>query len=86
MEEAGVPGFDISNWFGVYVPAGTPKAIIAKLNDEMSKVLNLAEVKQRLAEQGLETVGNSTAQFDSFFRSEIVKYAKIIRDSGASSN
>src|SRR5438874_1247395 len=83
MEEAGVPGFDISNWFGVYVPAATPKAVIAKLNSEMSRVLNLADVKERLAEQGLETVGNSVEQFDVFFRAEILKYAKIIRESGA---
>src|SRR3989442_15923171 len=83
MEEAGVPGFDISNWFGVYVPAATPKAVIAKLNSEMSRVLNLADVKERLAEQGLETVGNSVEQFDAFFRAEILKYAKIIRESGA---
>ena len=83
MEEAGVPGFDISNWFGVYVPAATPKAVIAKLNSEMSRVLNLADVKERLAEQGLETVGNSVEQFDAFFRAEILKYDKIIRESGA---
>src|SRR2546421_7702739 len=82
MEEAGVPGFDISNWFGVYVPAATPKAVIAKLNSEMSRELNLADVKERLAEQGLETVGNSVEQFDAFFRGEILKYAKIIRESG----
>src|SRR6266513_868674 len=50
MEEAGVPGFDISNWFGVYVPAATPKAVIAKLNSEMSRVLNLADVKERMVE------------------------------------
>ena len=83
MEEAGVPGFDISNWFGVYVPAATPKAVIAKLNSELSRVLNLADVKERLAEQGLETVGNSVEQFDAFFRAEILKYDKIIRESGA---
>ena len=83
MEEAGVPGFDISNWFGVYVPAATPKAVIAKLNSEMSRVLNLADVKERLAEQGLETVGNSVEQFDAFFKAEILKYDKIIRESGA---
>src|SRR5436853_514954 len=77
MEEAGVPGFDISNWFGVYVPAATPKAVIAKLNSEMSRVLNLADVKERLAEQGLETVGNSVEQFDAFFRAEVLKYASL---------
>jgi tripartite-type tricarboxylate transporter receptor subunit TctC len=80
---AGVPGFEITNWFGVCVPAGTPKAVIAKLNTEMSTVLNLPDVKQRLADQGVETVGNSVEQFDVFFRAEILKYAKIIRQSGA---
>ena len=83
MEEAGVPGFDISIWFGVYVPTGAPKDVIAKLASDMSKALNRPDVKQRLAEQGLETVGNSTEQFSAFFRAEIVKYAKIIKDSGA---
>jgi len=65
------------------VPAATPKAVIAKLNSEMSRVLNLADLKERLAEQGLETVGNSMEQFDAFFRAEILKYDKIIRESGA---
>ena len=83
MQEAGVPGFEITNWFGVYVPAGTPKGVIVKLNTGMSRVLNLPDVKQRLADQGLETVGNSVEQFDAFFRAEILKYARIIRQSGA---
>ena len=83
MEEVGAPGFDISNRFGVYVPAGAPKNVIRKLNGDISKALNLADVKQRLAEQGLETVGNSSEQFSAFFMAEIVKYAKIIKDSGA---
>lgn len=83
MEEAGLPGFDISVWFGVYVPAGTPKDVIAKLNSEISKTLNRPDMKKRLAGQGLEVVGNSAEQFNAFFRTEIVKYAKIIKDSGA---
>ena len=68
------------------MPAATPKAVIAKLNSELSRVLNLADVKERLAEQGLETVGNSVEQFDAFFRAEILKYDKIIRESGARSD
>jgi tripartite-type tricarboxylate transporter receptor subunit TctC len=83
MEEAGLPGFDTSVWFGVFVPAATPKDIIAKLNNEISKGLNRPDVKARLADQGLEAMGNSTAQFDAFFKAEIAKYAKIIKDSGA---
>jgi len=83
MEEAGLPGFDISVWFGVYVPAGTPKDVIAKLNGEISKGLNRPDMKKRLENQGFEVVGNSAERFDAFFRAEIVKYARIIKDSGA---
>src|SRR3989475_2324281 len=82
-EESRRAGVETDRRVGVYVPAATPKAVMAKLNSEMSRVLNLAEVKERLAEQGLETVGNSVEQFDAFFRAEILKYDKIIRESGA---
>ena len=83
MEEAGVPGFDISNWFGVFVPAATPKDVIAKLNREISKALQLKDVRERMADQGLETVGNTSEQFSAFLRAEIAKYAKLIQVSGA---
>jgi len=83
MAEAGMPGFDISNWFGVFVPAATPRDRVVKLNREISKALQRQDVKERLADQGLETVGNSTEQFSAFFKAEIAKYAGIIKASGA---
>lgn len=83
MAEAGVPGFDISNWFAYFVPAGTPKEIVSKLSTELARVLKLADVKEKLASQGAETVGNSPEQLGQFVRAESAKYAKLIKESGA---
>lgn len=83
MQEAGVPGFDISNWFAYFVPAGTPKEIVAKLSAELARVLKLPDVKEKLASQGAETVGNSPEQLGQFVRAESVKYARLIKQSGA---
>lgn len=83
MAEAGIAGFDISNWFGVFAPAGTPEDILNKLNAEIVKALALPDVKERLAGQGAETVGNTRAEFATFIDREITKYAKLARESGA---
>jgi len=83
MAEAGIPGFDISNWFGVFAPAGTPEDVLNKLNGEIVKALAQSDVKERLASQGAETVGNSRAQFAAFIEAEMAKYAKLIKESGA---
>ena len=82
MAEAGVPGFDISNWFGVFVPAGTPREIVTKLSADMARALKLADVKDKIAGLGAETVGNSPEEFAAFWRAEIGKYAKLTRESG----
>lgn len=83
MAEAGVAGFDISNWFGVFAPAGTPDDVLNKLNAEIVKALALPDVKERLSSQGAETVGNTRGEFTAFIRAEMVKYEKLIRMSGA---
>ena len=83
MTEAGIQGFDISNWFGVFAPAGTPEEILNKLNAEIVKALNLPDVKERLASQGAEVVGNSRAEFQKFIAAEMAKYSKLIKESGA---
>src|SRR5688572_4176140 len=66
VAESGVPDFDISTWFGVLVPAATPKEIVAKLNAEISRALTLPDVKERLAREGAETAPNSPEQFGRF--------------------
>ncbi len=83
MAEAGIAGFDISNWFGVFAPAGTPEDILNKLNAEIVKALALPDVKERLAGAGAETVGNTRAEFATFIDKEMAKYAKLARESGA---
>jgi tripartite-type tricarboxylate transporter receptor subunit TctC len=82
MIEAGVPGFDISNWFGVFVPAGTPKDIIANLNTEMVRALRQPDVKEKLSSQGAEAVGNTPDELDRFVRAETAKYSKLVKASG----
>ena len=83
MAEAGLPGFDISTWFGLFAPAGTPKEIIAKWNAEVAKILNSPEMREKLIAQGAEPVPTTPEQFAAFMKSEIPKYAKIIKASGA---
>jgi tripartite-type tricarboxylate transporter receptor subunit TctC len=78
VAEAGVPGYELTSWYGVLAPAGTLAAIVAQLNGEIVKALNTPEVKARLTGEGAEPVGNSAPQFQAYIRTEIEKYAKIV--------
>ena len=80
IAEAGVPGFAVNNWYGVFVPAGTPKEIVARLNTEIVKVLNLADAKQRLLESGIEATPSTPDQFAAYIQSETKKWAKVVKD------
>ena len=83
MAEAGVPGFDISTWFGLLAPAGTPPAVIAKWNADVTKILESSEMRERLTAQGAEAAPMSPQQFGAFISSELAKYARIVKASGA---
>ncbi|MBI4191618.1 MAG: tripartite tricarboxylate transporter substrate binding protein, partial [Betaproteobacteria bacterium] len=83
VAEAGVPGFEASTWTGVLAPAGTPKPIIAKLHGELTRILQLAEVKERLAAIDFEPVGNTPEEFGTIIKKEVVKWAKVVKESGA---
>ncbi len=83
VAEAGVPGYDVINWFGLLVPAATPKPIVAKLHEAVVKVINSAEVKSQLETQGYDPVGNTPAEFGKFIREESDRYAKVVKSSGA---
>ncbi len=80
VAEAGVPGYELSVWFGVLAPAGTPREIIARLNTEIVKVLNAPEVKDRFAKQGVEVRTSTPEQFGEFLRSEVGRWAKVVQD------
>ncbi|MBS0321997.1 MAG: tripartite tricarboxylate transporter substrate binding protein [Proteobacteria bacterium] len=83
MAEAGLKGFDIATWFGLLAPAGTPPAIIDKWNAAVTKILETPDVKQNLAAQGAEADPMSPTAFAAFIASEVPKYARIVKASGA---
>jgi len=83
MAEAGMPGFDISTWFGLLAPAGTPPEVIAKWNADLVKVLNAPDVRERMLAQGAEPTPTTPAEFAAFIAKEREKYAKIVKASGA---
>jgi tripartite-type tricarboxylate transporter receptor subunit TctC len=83
LDEAGLKGFDSVAWNGVLAPAGTPREIIARLNAEILRILSLPDVRERLSSQGADPVGGTPEQFAALIRSEIQKWAKVVKDSGA---
>ena len=83
VDEAGVPKFEAVTWHGVVVPAATPRALVAKINAEINQVLASVEVKEKLALQGIEAQCGAPAEFAAFLKSEIPKWTKVVRESGA---
>lgn len=83
MAESGLPGYEISTWYGVWAPANTPKDIVAKLSSEIAKLVREPEMAKRIMDLGSIPVGNTPAEFEAYNRSEQVKFAKIVRQSGA---
>src|SRR5258706_4508751 len=83
IAESGLTGYELENWYGVLAPAGTPRGIVNKLNGEIVKILQTQDVKERLNSQGFEIRTSTPEQFAAYLKSEIVKWAKIVKDSGA---
>jgi tripartite-type tricarboxylate transporter receptor subunit TctC len=79
MIEAGVPGFEVTSWYGVIAPAGTPKDIVARLNAEIAKILDMQDIKERLASLGAQPMGGSPEQFDAHIRAEAVKFTQVVK-------
>ena len=82
MQEAGVPGYEMIGWNGIFAPKGTPPAIVTRLNEELVKVLRAPETREQFAKLGAEAVGNDPVEFAAFVRSESARWLKIIRDKG----
>lgn len=80
VAEAGIPGFAVNNWTGVFVPAATPPAVITRLNAEFVKVLAMPDVKKRLMDNGIDAVSNTPQQFAAYIRGETAKWASVIKD------
>ncbi len=86
MAESGLPGFQAVSWHGIVAPAGTPDAVVARLNQALTGALAAPEVKQRLLEEGARASGVNTAEFGKFIQTEMAAWAKAVKDSGATAN
>ncbi len=82
IAESGVPGYEVVTWSGILAPARTPRAIVARLNAEVDRLLKLDEVRQRLNSLGVEPAGGSPEQFGSYLRAEIAKWSRLIKETG----
>jgi len=83
VAQAGVPGYEATIWLGLMAPAGTPRAVLEKLNLEVNRIVDAPEVRETWAKQGAQPMGMSIDQFDKFLREDITKWAKVVKLSGA---
>jgi tripartite-type tricarboxylate transporter receptor subunit TctC len=82
MIEAGIPGYEVNGWSGLFAPAGTPKEAVGRIAGEIAKILRAPGLKERFFAQGAEPVGNTPDEFAAFVRSEISKWKKVVEASG----
>jgi len=82
IAELGFPGYEISSWQGVFAPAGTPKDVVAKINGELVRMLNVPEIHRRISQEGADPVGSTPEGFATRVKNEITKWTKVIKTSG----
>jgi tripartite-type tricarboxylate transporter receptor subunit TctC len=80
VDESGVPGYDVTVWFGILAPAGTPREIVARLNAEMVKIMRSPEITDRFNKSGVDVVASSAEEFSVFLKSEVARWAKVVQD------
>ena len=80
VAESGVPGYEVNVWFGMQLPAGTPKALVERMNADITRILKDPEVVKRFRDQGVEVIAGSPAAFSQLLQSEVVKWTQIIKD------
>jgi tripartite-type tricarboxylate transporter receptor subunit TctC len=83
LDEAGVNGYEFSTWYGLLVPADTPRTVVNVLNSATAKVLQSEGVKGQFAAQGLEATPSTPEQFGAYLKSEVAKWGKVVKASGA---
>ena len=79
MMEAGVKGYESATWYGVLAPAKTPKDVVNRLNAEIVAILNQPEVRDRLSKEGADPAGTTPQQFGAYIKSEIDKWARVVK-------
>ena len=83
IAESGVPGYEMTNWIGMFAPAATPRPIVLRLNRDITSILATADLRERFLEQGVDLAGSTPEEFAAFVRSELAKWRKVVKDSGA---
>jgi tripartite-type tricarboxylate transporter receptor subunit TctC len=83
IAESGVPGYDVSSWYGLLAPAGTPPALVTRLQQQTVKVMRAPDIAEKLTSQGLDIVGSTPEEFAALIKTEIAKWAKVAKASGA---
>ncbi len=86
IHESGVRGFDVSVWYAILAAAGTPAPIVQRLNAEFNKAMRAPEAREKIEAAGYDIVGSTPEQLDAFIKAEIVRWAKVVKDSGATIN
>jgi len=82
ISESALPGYDFSSWYGLMVPAGTPQPVVGRLHDETVKALKLPDLQQRLASEGCDAVGSTPEQLAAYIKTEMARWAKVVKASG----
>jgi len=82
IAESGLPGFEIGNWYAIVAPAGTPRPIVMRLNSELNKALAMADVKKRFLDLAADPIGSTPEELAAYNKSEIEKWAKLIKLAG----
>jgi tripartite-type tricarboxylate transporter receptor subunit TctC len=82
VAESGVPGFNMTSWWGIFGPAGIPQPIVAKLNAELTRILRTDDVKKAFATLGVDAATSTPEELAALVKSEVPKYAKLIREIG----
>ncbi len=80
--EGGVPGYDVSSWYGICAPAGLPKAVAVKLNAGLVKVLSSPDLKARMEDQGIDVMPSTSEAFVAFVKQETAKWNKVVKEAG----
>jgi tripartite-type tricarboxylate transporter receptor subunit TctC len=82
MKESGVPNFEVNSWYGLVAPAGTPAAILDKINADMQTALRSPEVEKRMLELAMPPSPTTRQEFDQFVRGEVARWARVIKEAG----
>ena len=83
IADSGLPGFEVSTWYGLLAPAGTPRPIVDRLNTEIVRILQTPDVRERLSAEAFESPADTPDQFAAVIKSEVVKWAKVVKETGA---